>query len=243
MSDGDEFYDLSSPPYPQQGDMFPNVPLIAPPPSPHLVILREPDGSPWTPHAGPLVASSEQLLNAFEGDAPEYVAASAERSLAAILTQTCDLADQELWLVCPVMHLAESGIDEGNLFAGKYANLLGVPRHPSGYFEKGFMDLARCLAVRRESIQQGDRIASLTLAAQHALTDKLSETLTRPWGFAPGEVVPQSGKYRCFRCFQFWGLENKIWELEAASTFPECPDCQRIKKRAQWRPLRKHARY
>jgi hypothetical protein len=238
---GEDFYDLTSPPYLQQGDIFPNVPLISPPPSPHLVILREVDGKPWVPKPGILQASDERMVNAFDGS-PEYIAVSAERGLAAILTQTCDL-DLEQWLVCPLTAIEGTNIDEGNLFAGKYANLFGMPKHPNGYFETGCLFLPQCFTIRRESLRQSDRIASLSLDAQHALADKLSETLTRLWGFAPGERVPETGKYRCLRCFQFCGLSNEIVEFRAGQAFGDCPDCGKIGKKAQWRLLRKHKKY
>jgi hypothetical protein len=241
---GDDFYDLTSPVYPQQGDIFPNVPLISPPPSLHLVVLREADGRPWNPHPGLLQASSEQLLNAFDGT-PEYIAVSAERGLAAILTQTCDLTDpgQEQWLACPLLEIEGTNIDKGNLFAGKYANLFGMAKHPSGHFDMGFLDLTKCCPIRREAVAEKDRIASLTASAQHSLSDKLSETLTRPWGYAPGELVPHTGKYRCLRCFLFYDLENRVWEFKGGTQFGDCPDCLKINKRAQWRPLRKHQKY
>jgi hypothetical protein len=237
-----DFYDLHSPPYPQQGDIFPNVPLISPPAGPRLVLLRETDGRPWTPHAGVLQATSEELLNAFD-ERPEYIAASAERGLAAIITQTCDLVDQEQWLVSPLRSVEGSGLNPGNLFAGKMPVLFAMPKHPLGYFDDGYLDLATCFTISRHSIQQKDRVASLTADAQHALTDKLSETLTRLWGHAPGDFVLTTGKYRCIRCFQFYGLANLTLDLQAGDQFPECPDCTRIKKSAQWRLLRKHKKY
>lgn len=237
-----DFYDLSSPPYPQQGDIFPNVPLISPPAGPHLVILRETDGRPWTPHAGPLLATSEDLINAFD-EGPEYVAVTAERGLAAIVTQTCDLVDQEQWLVSPLRAIEGSGVDAGNLFAGKIPVLFAMPKHPLGYFDNGYLDLATCFTISRHSIQQKDRVASLTADAQHALTDKLSETLTRLWGYAPGDFVLITGKYKCIRCFQFYGLANLAQDLQAGDQFPECPDCVKIKKKGQWRLLRKHKKY
>jgi len=238
---GEDIYDLTSPAYPQQGDIFPNVPIISPPPSPYLVILRETDGRPWSPRAGVLQASSEQLINAFDG-VSEYVAVSAVRGLAAILTQTCDL-DQDQWLVSPLLAIAGTKIDVGNLHAGKYANLFGLPAHPLKYFDTRYLDLNYCFPVFSKSIKHGDRIASLTADAQHALNDKLSETLTRVWGFAPGERVEQSGKYRCLRCFQFLDLKNEIVEFAAGANFGDCPDCAKIVKKAQWRLLRKHKKY
>lgn len=238
---GEDFYDLSSPAYPQQGDIFPNVPLISPPLGPHLAILRETDGKPWIPKPGILQALDERTVNAFDGGS-EYIAVSAERGLAAVLTQTCDL-DQDQWLVCPLTTIEGTGIDEGNLFAGKYANLFGIPKHPYGYFETGCLFLTQCFAIRRESVQQGDRIASLTLSAQHALTDKLSETLTRLWGFSPGEQVHETGKYRCLRCFQFHDVKGGIAEFQVGQKFGDCTDCAKIGKKAQWRLLRKHRKY
>ncbi|HZP32841.1 MAG TPA: hypothetical protein VFB23_05695 [Candidatus Acidoferrales bacterium] len=242
MAGEEGFYDLSSPVFPQQGDIFPNLPLVHPPATPHLTILRELDGRPWTPKPGQLQASSEQFLAAFD-DAPEYVAVSAERSPGIVLTQTCDLLDHELWLICPLFSLEGTTIDAGNLFADKYANLFGMPKHPLEYFDAGYLDLGKCFVIRKQVVHEKDRIASLSIAAQHALTDKLSQTLTRPWGYAPGELVPATGRYRCLRCFQFDGLANEIVEFRAGDKFGECADCLKIKKRAQWRILRKHARY
>jgi hypothetical protein len=235
------FYDLSPPPFLQQGDILPGLPLISAPPSRHLIILRKSDGKPWDPSPGPLEAVDERLINAFDGNA-EYVAASAERGLAAILTQTCDLVDQEQWLITPLLTLDASGLDQGNLFAGKFANLFGMRKHPE-YFDAGYLDLTRCFPIRRETLDLKDRIASLSQAAQHALNDKLSETLTRVWGFAPGDLVTTTGKYRCVRCFNFFDVKNEVVHFEAGGRFTECDDCRKIKKRAQWRLLRKHEKY
>ena len=180
-------------------------------------------------------------MNAFDGS-PEYVAISADRGLATILTQTCDLVDQEQWLICPLLMIEGTGINEGNLFAGKYANLFGMRKHPR-HFDAGYLDLGRCFPIRRDTVELKDRIASLTLSAQHALNDKLSETLTRVWGFGPRESVPATGKYRCVRCSNFFDVKNDIADFKEGSPFPDCPDCQKINKRAQWRLLRKHKKY
>jgi hypothetical protein len=237
----EDFYDLSSPAYLQQGDVFPNLPLISPPRGRFLTVLRDTTGKPWEPNAGPLEAFDERLISAFDGS-PEYIAISADRGLAAILTQTCDLVDQEQWLICPLLMLQGTGIDEGNLFAGKYANLFGIRKHPV-HFDAGYLDLTRCFPIRRDTVELKDRITSLTQSAQHALNDKLSETLTRVWGFAPGESVPVTGKYRCVRCFNFLDVKLEIVDFKVGEPFTDCADCQKIGKRAQWRLLRKHKKY
>lgn len=205
-------------------------------------MLREEDGKPWDPRPGRVLAIPETAINSFD-DGPEYIVAVAERGLAVVLTQTCDLVEQEIWLVAPLRAIEGTEIDVGNLIAGRYANLLAMPKHPNGYFEMGFADMGQCFTIHRESLQLKDRIAALSQAAQHALNDKVSDTLTRVWGHAPGEQVRASGTYRCIRCFQFLDLANAIVGLAAGTTFPDCPDCLKIKKQAQWRLLRKHKKY
>lgn len=242
QNEGEGFYNLSSPAFPQQGDIFPNVPLISPPPSPNLIILRNTDGTPWNPQPGPLVASSEKLLNAFD-DGPEYIAASAERGYGIVLTQTCDLEGQDLWLAGQLRDLTGTKVDRGNLMTGKYANLFGLPPHPLDHFGESCVDLTRVFPVARECLPLKNRVASLALSAQMSLTDKVSQSLTRPWGYAPNETVLVSGRYRCFRCFMFDGLNNDVITLSAGGKFPECADCAKIKKHAQWRLLLKHQKY
>jgi len=242
QNEGEDFYDLSSPGFPLQGDIFPNVPLISPPPSPNLIILRNSDGTPWTPQPGPLIASSEKLLNAFD-EGPEHIAASAERGYGIVLTQTCDLQDQDLWLAGQLRGLPGTRVDRGNLMAGKYASLFGLPAHPLGHFADAYVDLIRIFPVARECFPYKDRIASLALSAQMSLTDRISQALTRPWGHAPNDTVLVSGRYRCFRCFLFDGLKNEVLALSTGQTFPECADCAKIKKSAQWRLLLKHQKY
>ncbi len=139
------------------------------------------------------------------------------------------------------MAIEGTDISPGNLFAGKYANLFGMRKHQ--HFDEGYLDLARCFPIRRNVLQLRDRVASLSQSTQHALNDKMSETLTRVWGYSPGEQVPKTGKYRCVRCFNFYDVKGETVEFEAGQLFKECPDCQKINKRAQWRLLRKHKKY
>jgi hypothetical protein len=238
---GEDFYDLTSPSYIQQGDIFPNVPIIELPPGRNLVVLRESNTARWQPRPGPVQAFDERSINSFD-EGVEFIAVTAQRSLAVVLTQTCDL-EQEQWLVCPLTALEGLAIDEGNLFAGKYANLFGMPKHPNGYFGNSYLFLSQPYTIRRETVGMEDRVASMSLSAQHALSDKLSQTLTRVWGFSPGELVHQAGSYRCIRCFQFFGLSNVIVDFNAGEKFTECQDCVKIRKSAQWHLLRKHAKY
>lgn len=234
--DCSEFYEDSLPNFPQQGDVYPNVPLINLPPSPRLVVLRPAIGRAYVEELpfGQLEGVREDAVNAFDGH-PEYIVASAHRSTAMIVTQTCDLVDTSYWLACPLLSLKGSNVDRGNLFSGRYPGLFGVCPHPSGHFEESYVDLASPRPVRREALTLKDRIAALSASSQARLTDCIGFHLSRPWGFGPGEEVTRTGTYRCLKCFQ--SLDSTVPEirLSAGDKFPECDNCRTFRKKAQWR--------
>lgn len=241
--DCSQFFEEVLPDFPQQGDIYPNVPLINLPPSPRLVVLRPAVSHTYTedlPFAL-LEGVSEDSVDAFDGH-PEYVVASAQRSMAMIVTQTCDLVDTSYWLACPLLSLEGSDVDRGNLFSGRYPGLFGVCPHPSGYFEESYVDLAGPRPVRREALALADRIVALSIPAQARLTDSIAIHLSRPWGFGPGEEVARTGTYRCLKCFQ--SLDSTVPEikLSAGDKFPECDNCRVFRKTAQWRLVERRKR-
>lgn len=236
---GDEFYDLGGPTFAQQGDIFAGVPLINPPRGSELVILRRPDMflPPETLESGDLRAVRESSLNAFDGFS-EYVAVSASRAVAVLVTQTCDLNDKEYWLFSPFKSLDGSGIDEGNLFSGRFATLFGLPAHPNGEFEKAFIDLADLRLVHRDAVPPlSERMTSLSLQVRSALSEKLAQTMGRRWGYAPGEVVPTNATYRCEQCNRYEGQGSSDHQLAAGTRFPVCESCRKYRKTAMWYPL------
>ncbi len=239
---GEEFYNLSNPTFLQQGDIFPNVPLISLSPSTELVVLRVPGSREYQPELfpGQVEAVREKAVDAFEGGRPEHIAVSAERGSGILVTQTCDLDDSDYWLVSPIYELADTEVSRGNLFAGKYAKLYGLLKHPDDYLPESYIDLSDLRPVRRGSIGIEDRIASLARSAQNALSEQLGRSLSRPWGFAPGEFVPARGKYRCNQCNKYFGIRNPEQEFRAGGKFPECENCKKVHKTASWYPLVKH---
>ncbi len=240
----DEFYDLSSPTFLQQGDIFPNIPLMTVPPSRDLVVVREVETrAPWIPSPGVVEALDELTVNAFSEGNREHIIVSAERGMGLLLTQTCDLTDNDYWLVCPAFTLEGTSIDVANLFAGKYQNLLGLPQHPLGHFDPCFVNLNDMRQIAKDSVVLADRVASVTPRIQHAIADKIGQMLGRTWGYGDGEDVPQTGLYKCYRCNFFMNLENPAREFPAGTKFPVCDNCARIHKRAQWYQLRKHKKY
>src|SRR5205823_14496840 len=96
---------------------------------------------------GDAVLVDELALNdAFERGS-EYCVVSVQRSSAMLVTPTCDL-DQEdgVWMVWPLRPIEGSGLDVGNLNAGKFANLYRLPDHK--YFDSVFLDISDIRPVR-----------------------------------------------------------------------------------------------
>jgi hypothetical protein len=229
-----EFYDLNPPTYLQQGDILVGVPFLFLPRHEELILLRE-AGKPidMLSHRKRVELIREMAAgDAF--DQPEYVAVSARRSHAVLMTQTCDLVDSPEYLVCPMEKLEGSGVDAGNLRAAKYVTLFGLPE--TSYFPESLIDFTKLRAVSREAIAIKDRIAALTRTVQLNLSERFARSLGRDWGHAPGDAIPTSGKYRCLRCTKF---DVPLVELafEAGMLFPECEHCKRQRKQAQWHLL------
>ena len=162
-----EFYDSAAVTYLQQGDILAEVPLLSAPPGPELVVLRHPETrGPWA-HSGPGLVSAlaeTEVEDAFLNGAPEHVAVSAERGVAMLITQTCNLNDDrhEHWLVAPVYSIAGQRIDLGNLFAGKIENLFGLCPHPTGLYDVSYSVLSDLRPIRRDSVDILDKIISIS---------------------------------------------------------------------------------
>lgn len=235
MAGGNEFFDGAPPSYLQQGDILQGVPILLTPPSEELVILRTPGTRTHLQDLAPggVEAVREAVLaDAF--DQPEYVAVSALRSPAMIMTQTCDLDKKDEYIICQLEPVEGSKIDTGNLRAGKYATLFNIPEND--YLAEMYIDVTDLRPVRREAILLKNRILALSAEQQLELSRKLSRALGREWGYAPGDLAPQEGKYRCLWCAKF---DVQITEITVAKdeALPECETCKQSRKRAQWYPL------
>lgn len=235
MADGNEFFNGDPPSYLQQGDIVQGVPILLTPPSQELILLRTPVTRTHLQDLAPgrVEAVRERVLaDAF--DQGEYVAVSAIRSAAMILTQTCDLEKKDEYLVCQLEPVEGSKVDLGNLRAGKYATLFGVPEND--YLAEAFIDVTDLRPVRCEAVRLEDRILSLSAEQQLGLSRKLSRALGREWGYAPGDSAPEAGKYRCLWCAKF---DVQLTEITVAKgdTLPECETCKQSRKQAQWYPL------
>jgi hypothetical protein len=181
--------------------------------------------------------SVEAVRELVIGDAfeqPEYVALSATRSPAMLMTQTCDLEKKEEYLVCQLEGLEGSPLDAGNLRAGHYLTYFHIP--DNDYLGESFIDFTDLRPVRREAIHLKDRILSLVREQQIELGRRFGRALGREWGYAPGDLAPEAGKYRCLWCVKYDTPLKEI-TVTKGGELPECETCKQQRKQAQWHPV------
>ena len=243
-----EFYDGARVPYLQQGDVLSEVPLLSPPPGSEFVLLRNYETHrPWDRRGPGVVAAlaESDVEDPFSDGSPEHVAVSAQRGVAMLITQTCNLSgdEHEHWLVAPIYTVGDKRIDLGNLFGGKIENLFGLVAHPTGLYGVSYALLSDLRSIRRDSVDILDKIVSLSAGYQAKLAEQIARALARDWGYAAGEIVPRTGRYRCLRCNRWYDVANPIQEFTAGASFPPCEKCAEIGKSAQWYLLLRHHRY
>ena len=246
MLSPDDFYQGNKPSYLQQGDVLTGVPLIYLPASKELVLVRShPNRMPIAGLQAGTVEAVRELAasNPFDNQ-PEYIIVSGVRALAVLMTPTCDLDKDDL-LVSPAHNVEGSGYDLGNLKAGKYSTLFWLPQHE--HFPEAFIDISDLRPVRSEAIDLHNRIASMNREAQNLLLDKFLKGMGRKWGHAEGETVEpleknQNGSYRCHRCNDH-DVPVPQEKFEPGSSYPACPNCEKIGKEAQWYPLLRYRKY
>ena len=242
----DAFYLTDPPAFLQQGDIIAGVPLLLLPPLDYLMIVRSQHARVPIDHLQPggvELVREQALADAFEVGT-EYVVVSAAKVWAVLMTPTCDLEGQDIWAMWPMYPIdaVDPPLDRGNLEAGKYANLYRIPDH--SYFQPSLIDLSDFRAVRREQVRLADRIASISRQAQHDLLERFYASVGRPWGFAAGEHIQplgkhEVGKFRCARC-NLYDVVVPEKVLQVGSPAPECENCKKIRKAAQWYPLTHH---
>jgi hypothetical protein len=240
----DQFYLADLPTHLQQGDIIGGVPQLLLPPLEASVVVRSTHHRRPIEHleAGEVELVHELALPDAFDLGTEYIVVSAIKGAAMIITATCDLDDLDIWMVTPLRPVEGSGLDVGNLDAGKYANLYSLPGHE--HFNPSFLDLSDLRPARPQQAPLKNRIASISREAQFDIVERMYSSIGRPWGYRAGEKVEPAGKYgtgkfRCARC-NLYDVPVSEKTLPEGGEFPECEQCKKIKKPAQWYPLTKH---
>ena len=240
----DAFYLASPPTFLQQGDIAADVPLVLLPPLERLVLIRSAHHKLPIDHLQPgnvVLVDEIGVTDAFDRGT-EYAAVSVQRGYAMLMTPTCDLPNNSVWSVWPLRPLQDSGLQEGNLNAGKYANLYRLPDHE--YFDSAFLDVSDVRPISPEQFTLKNRVASITREGQDAVLQKFHRALGRMWGYAEGETIEALGKYetgrfRCAHC-NLYDVDVPLVELKPGMKAPPCPNCKKIGRSGQWYPITKH---
>lgn len=243
--DRSDFYNLTPPTAWHQGDIVVDVPLLSFPAASEIYVIRTGNRDKLDSLAPGEVSLFREpaLSNRFDG--PEHVVASAERGAIAILTPTCDL-DESLWVVCPVLEFEEEDPVKDDVMRFKKKYRFPLAAHPNGYYGDSFIDFGDIRSIPAPIVKKGTRIAVLSVTYQAELASQAGKLFGRFWGFAAGEEVPENGLYRCYRDCLFYELkagEQQPLSLKKGDRFPDCPNCIKINKAAQFVLLRRHKKF
>ena len=243
----DVFYLQEPPSLLQQGDIVAGVPLMLLPPLNALVLIRQShhrlplEGGHLKP--GEVTLVDERVLSDVFETGSEYAAVSVQRGLAMLITPTCDLEqDDGVWATWPLRPIDGSGLDVGNLDAGKFTNLYRLPDHR--HFEGMFVDMTDIRPVRPQQFPLRDRVASTTRLGLDEILRKFHGALGRIWGYGEGEIIEQrskheTGKFRCAAC-NLYDIPVSEQVLKPGDSAPTCENCKKIKRHPQWYPLSEH---
>jgi len=155
------------------------------------------------------------------------------------MTPTCDLEKRDVWLFSPLKEVPEERADE--IFSGRAVSLFPIYEIPEAGLPKLVVDVGDLRPVHRQAVAQDLRLKSMSPDAYNALGEMVVRAQARTWGYAPGELVPEDGHYRCAQDNKHFDLraEAKPVELKKGEKFPECPNCKWSHKTPQWYRLTK----
>jgi hypothetical protein len=86
------------------------------------------------------------------------------------------------------------------------------------------VDVGDLRPVNRRAVSRDLRLKSMSPDAYNALGEMIVRAPARIWGYAPGEPVPEDGKYRCAVDTKHCDLRVEMAhvELKRGEQFPEC---------------------
>jgi hypothetical protein len=239
----EEYYDPDPPPDRQQGDILMDVPFIIVPETPNLVVLRSPGNRrPLATIPLQLQTVSELALgDAFEQN-QEFIAVKAERVVAAIVTHTCNLEGLDAWLMAPVKPFEGEQAKRVHLWRREYPANFPVRASGATGIPESYIDLADIRAVAKRSLKAGTRLSSMLISTQREFSDHVALFFGRAWGDPAGTPALRDGPYRCFADVLFYDLpiEPTTIIMKAGDPLPDCPNCIKRHKSAQWYPLTKY---
>jgi hypothetical protein len=174
------------------------------------------------------------------GDREEFVAAKAQLSTVAILTQTCDIERRNYYQIAPVRPETQQAkleqLRSNELNYAFYLPAVAPYIEQNSYIELAHTGLMPKAYFPRNAVRE--RLAArLTEVARTLLQEQLKHFFSRPFGFGVRDDVQVAAEYVCVTCFYIAGQAVRR-NLETGTKFPTCEQCGE----ARWiRPQRPEA--
>jgi hypothetical protein len=229
-----------------QGDVLIDVPLVVPP-LPELYLVRGVGKQKLDqiPANGPIFVDREQSIpDAFGQGEPEFGICSFQRSAVMLLTPTCDIDSLDLLLVCPVKQFETQDHYWKQTFSLRSSSAFPVVEYGDEYSDS-YADFTNITVTSKELLLKAEVKLSISEEMQSELSARICDFLGRLWGFRKDEIAPKAGYYRCLRCAQHYPLQlgepsPPVIELKKGDAFPECANCKKVHKSAQFRFMSEH---
>ena len=168
----------------QQGDIFPEIPIISLPNDREEFQILRTDGDNQN------LLSLEECDTAFLSGSERFVVNS-EMVSFMIVTQTCDLQRRGNITICPI-YLLDVETNEGHKNSIKgYKVQTKFYLFPTRFFSESYVDLSKMNFVPSSVINIGDRLVSLDLPSQHFLADQIKRVFGRPIQPQPPDYVQE----------------------------------------------------
>jgi hypothetical protein len=168
--------------------------------------------------------SKEQWQTNNQGD---FAIAMLDKSPALVLSQTCDIQNNDFLQIAPVFSAEAEERDLEKLRIGEIFSTFWLKKHPPELLDESYADLELIRAVHKSYIK-------MILPTQHFRlrsdrTRELLRTVTRyfsrPYSFdSRSDLAPRTGTYMCVRCFYMEARLTAV-HLGEGSQFPVCDSC------------------
>jgi len=166
-----------------QGDIVADVPFLSIPGKP-LVVRPDQGQAGFTPgHCKRVqihMAALARLPDSFAAGAENFLL-PAEQRLVQVVSQTCDIEHRNHVFVAPVLQRSEvrDNVLWDRIVQNRVVRYFWLPA--TAGLEDCAADISKVLAVRRDMLDIGRRVATLSPQARELFQQRLSVFLTRPF--------------------------------------------------------------
>jgi hypothetical protein len=236
-TNSDDFYDAAplEPHLLYQGEILSDVPILSMPQPSRWLLLRT-----WTGkrlddaldygavgNRAKVLDSNQTKLEWAADKSGDFVMAILDKRPVLVLSQNCDLQNNNFFQIAPIFSAAAGNKDLDKLKNGEIFSAFWLKTHAPEIPEESYADLELIQAIHKSYVKRID-------PKQHFRLDPtriqiLQRTITRYFGRpnsfdSRSDKVPRTGTYLCVSCFYMDAHITSV-SLEEGSDFPDCGAC------------------